>query len=155
MAMEVEENGLAGEFAVGARPTKVHFSEQIEVEVIKHVSSRPKHKARRRAKVPKENDAREAEENGEMSPKPVAAYKLKKLVDKDRHVPRSGKGRGQPKKGKPSTLRSSGETLTCMQCVVVWCSSSCVSCDHLSGQLHVGYRLRSELLSSHSRCSCV
>lgn len=98
MAMEIEENGLTGEFAVGARP-KVHFSDQIEVDVVRHVSTRPKHKARRRAKVPKENDSVEAEGNGDVSPRPIAASKLKKLMDKDRHLSRSGKGRGQPKKG--------------------------------------------------------
>ena len=84
--MEIEENGLIG-------GPKVHFNDEIEVDVIKHIT-RPKHKARRRSK-----SASNDEETVEVVPKPVATSKLRKLMDKDRHLSRSGKGRGQPKKG--------------------------------------------------------
>lgn len=33
-------------------------------------------------------------------PRPIAPSKLRKLAEKDRHLSRSGKGRGKPKKGK-------------------------------------------------------
>lgn len=92
IAMEIEENGIIGADYAGP---KVHFNEEIEVDVIRHVSTRPKHKPRRRSK-----SASNDEETVEVVPKPVATSKLRKLMDKDRHLSRSGKGRGQPKKGK-------------------------------------------------------
>lgn len=62
---------------------------------------RPKHKARRRARLPK-IDTSGATGNGSLaSPtlqgKPLSPSKLKKLADKDRHS-RTGR-RGMPKKG--------------------------------------------------------
>ena len=97
IAMEIEENSLIG--ADYAEP-RVHFNEEIEVDVIKHINTRPKHKARRRSK-----SASNDEETVEVVvPKPLATSKLRKLMDKDRHLSRSGKGRGQPKKGMNSTI---------------------------------------------------
>ena len=92
--MEIEENALNG---ADLSAPRVHFDDQIEVDVIRHVSTRPKHKARRRAKPAKETDTPAEESVG--APKPMAISKLRKLMDKDRHLSRSGKGRGQPKKG--------------------------------------------------------
>lgn len=62
---------------------------------------RPKHKARRRARLPKIDTSGTAA-NGSlasptMGPKPLSPSKLKKLADKDRHS-RTGR-RGMPKKG--------------------------------------------------------
>lgn len=71
-------------------------------------SQRPKHKSRRRARIPlKINMSGEGSTNGEAgSPtllnlqqggKPLSPSKMKKLADKDRHS-RTGR-RGMPKKG--------------------------------------------------------
>lgn len=98
MAMEVEENGLVADnnlFTIPTHPT-VHFN----VDVTNHLNSRPKHKSRRRAKVPKDSGELEEQSNDiDVASRPVAASKLRKLMDKDRHLSRAGKGRGQPKKG--------------------------------------------------------
>ena len=67
-----------------------------------HEQQRPKHKARRRARLPK-IDTSGTSANGSLasptvgSPKPLSPSKLKKLADKDRHS-RTGR-RGMPKKG--------------------------------------------------------
>lgn len=86
----------------------VQFNSIAEVKVIESVSAapqqlqRPKHKARRRARVPKLNiaDGEDSSTNalsGEVT-KPLSPSKLKKMMDKDRHS-RTGR-RGIPKKGK-------------------------------------------------------
>jgi hypothetical protein len=88
----------------------VQFNSIAEVKVIEQrqsvsaapqQSQRPKHKARRRARVPKLNiaDGEDAATNalsGEIA-KPLSPSKLKKMMDKDRHS-RTGR-RGIPKKG--------------------------------------------------------
>lgn len=66
-----------------------------------HEQQRPKHKARRRARLPKIDTSGAAAANGAMvSPtmaKPLSPSKLKKMAEKDRHS-RTGR-RGMPKKG--------------------------------------------------------
>ena len=75
-------------------PKRVQFNN--EVTVHKSVEIRPKHKARRRAKLPK------IDVDGEQSPpqlqKPLSPARLKKISEKDRHS-RTGL-RGLPKKGR-------------------------------------------------------
>lgn len=102
-------------FTEGDNPggNHVQFNSIAEVKVIEQrqqsvtapqqqQSQRPKHKARRRARVPKLNiaDGEDATTNalsGEIA-KPLSPSKLKKMMDKDRHS-RTGR-RGIPKKGK-------------------------------------------------------
>lgn len=88
--MPPQVNGLLN----GATSTqaRVHFSDENDVKTIdKTIDLRPKHKARRRARVPKSEDA-------EQTPtKPISPAKLKKIAEKDRHS-RTGR-RGLPKKG--------------------------------------------------------
>ena len=100
-------------FTEGENPggNHVQFNSIAEVKVIEQrqsvstapqQSQRPKHKARRRARVPKLNiaDGEDAATNalsGEIA-KPLSPSKLKKMMDKDRHS-RTGR-RGIPKKGK-------------------------------------------------------
>lgn len=64
-------------------------------------SQRPKHKARRRARLPKIDTSGGTSNGALASPtlqgKPLSPSKLKKLADKDRHS-RTGR-RGMPKKG--------------------------------------------------------
>lgn len=95
----------------------VQFNSIAEVKVIEQhqsvsagpqqPSQRPKHKARRRARVPKLNIADGADSTnalgGEVA-KPLSPSKLKKMMDKDRHS-RTGR-RGIPKKGKKKKGRS-------------------------------------------------
>lgn len=61
---------------------------------------RPKHKARRRARLPKIDTSGAAANGALASPtaKPPSPSKLKKLAEKDRHS-RTGR-RGMPKKGR-------------------------------------------------------
>ena len=65
-----------------------------------HQAQRPKHKARRRARVPKLDLLQDDDPNamGADVSKPLSPSKLKKMMDKDRHS-RTGR-RGLPKKGK-------------------------------------------------------
>ena len=44
--------------------------------------------------------SKDDESPGTPPPRPIAPSKLRKLAEKDRHLSRSGKGRGKPKKGK-------------------------------------------------------
>lgn len=81
----------------------VQFDTEVKVVTVPSTSSaiqqqsRPKHKSRRRARVP--NLQLDDDETSAMSStaKPPSPSKLKKMADKDRHS-RSGR-RGQPKKG--------------------------------------------------------
>ena len=104
-------------FVEGDNPggNHVQFNSIAEVKVIEQhqsvaapqqQSQRPKHKARRRARVPKQLNIADGEDStnglgGEM-PKPLSPSKLKKMMDKDRHS-RTGR-RGIPKKGKLKSL---------------------------------------------------
>ena len=68
-------------------------------------AQRPKHKARRRARVPKLDLLQGDDPNalgGEVN-KPLSPSKLKKMMDKDRHS-RTGR-RGLPKKGNVHTSK--------------------------------------------------
>lgn len=84
-------NGLMGTETVHSPRQKVHFVNADEIKTYRAIEQRPKHKARRRARVPKL-------ENGEPAPKPISPAKLKKTAEKDRHS-RTG-FRGLPKKGR-------------------------------------------------------
>ncbi len=80
-----------------------HVQFDTEVKVVQLPSSpqqaqqqqRPKHKSRRRARVP--NLELVSDETAGPSAKPLSPSKLKKMADKDRHS-RTGR-RGHPKKG--------------------------------------------------------
>ena len=103
-------------FPVGENSTGNHvqFNSIAEVKTYKVVepqqqqqqqlsqAQRPKHKARRRARVPKLEltTGEDATGNGGDVGKPASPSKLKKMMEKDRHS-RSGR-RGLPKKGKGS-----------------------------------------------------
>ena len=103
-------NGFAVQSAFtdkDAAGNHVQFSSVAEVKTYKVVehqqplqpSQRPKHKARRRARVPNKIDIPDGEDSticGEVG-KPLSPSKLKKMMDKDRHS-RTGR-RGLPKKG--------------------------------------------------------
>ena len=84
------------------KPTNktVHFGENIDipvdVAVKQQTDSQSKNKARRRART---SSSGSKDEDEDATAKPVAPSKLRKLAEKDRHVSRSGKGRGKPKKG--------------------------------------------------------
>ena len=91
----------------------VQFSATTEVKTYKSPTAngdqRPKHKARRRARLPKIDTSGDAFfPNGSVSSptqqgmKPLSPSKLKKMSEKDRHS-RTGR-RGMPKKGKSQTL---------------------------------------------------
>ena len=84
----------------------VQFNSFAEVKVIEHQAAapqpqRPKHKARRRARIPNKLNISDGNDSntldGEVA-KPLSPSKLKKMMDKDRHS-RTGR-RGIPKKGK-------------------------------------------------------
>ena len=82
----------------------VQFNSITEVKTVPRVpveEQRPKHKARRRARLPKIDTSGGDVSNGAInSPsqqKPLSPSKLKKLSEKDRHS-RTGR-RGMPKKG--------------------------------------------------------
>lgn len=108
-SMEVDGGQLNGlPMTMGPRKT-VRFNPTIgasaHVNVIsKSIEMRPKHKARRRARQPKPDEAEAMEE----CPKPLSPSKLKKISEKDRHS-RTGV-RGLPKKGK-FTLLCGGDFL--------------------------------------------
>ena len=97
----------------GSGGNHVQFNSIAEVKLIEQRQSsltapqqgvvqppRPKHKARRRARVPKLDISDGSDPSnvldGEM-PKPLSPSKLKKMMEKDRHS-RTGR-RGVPKKG--------------------------------------------------------
>ena len=100
--------------AADAGGNHVQFNSVAEVKTYKVISHqeqqpqqqeaaqapRPKHKARRRARVPKLDilQGEDAAINGKDMSKPLSPSKLKKMMDKDRHS-RTGR-RGLPKKGK-------------------------------------------------------
>lgn len=75
----------------------VEFNGVTEVKTYKVVEQRPKHKARRRARVPKLDLCEDDATLQSANPKPVSPSKLKKMAEKDRHS-RTGY-RGLPKKG--------------------------------------------------------
>lgn len=82
--------------------TTVQFNAITEVKTFTQEQQRPKHKARRRARLPKIDTSGVAVANGALvsptvGPKPLSPSKVKKLADKDRHS-RTGR-RGMPKKG--------------------------------------------------------
>ena len=102
--MEVDEGFVADSIFVheksnGKVPNRVHFSEPMELIATanNHADARPKNTKGRRRRTSSSGSKDEDEE----SPKTVhiAPSKLRKLAEKDRHVSRSGKGRGKPKKG--------------------------------------------------------
>lgn len=122
-------------FTEGDNPggNHVQFNSIAEVKVIEQHQSvsaapqhsqRPKHKARRRARVPKLNiaDGEDSSTNalgGEVT-KPLSPSKLKKMMDKDRHS-RTGR-RGIPKKGKNLFLKLFACCLVCvytMPCILL------------------------------------
>lgn len=119
-------------FTEGDNPggNHVQFNSIAEVKVIEQrqqsvtaapqqQSQRPKHKARRRARVPKLNiaDGEDATTTNTLSgeiAKPLSPSKLKKMMDKDRHS-RTGR-RGIPKKGnKKGCMLSDFCVLKCVQ----------------------------------------
>ena len=59
--------------------------------------ARPKHKPRRRSR--NSSSSKDDDDQTPVQRTAVAPTKLRKLSEKDRHVSRSGKGRGKPKKG--------------------------------------------------------
>lgn len=75
----------------------VEFNGVTEVKTYKVIDSRPKHKARHRARVPKLEMNQDVDPTDSALPKPLSPSKLKKLAEKDRHS-RTGY-RGLPKKG--------------------------------------------------------
>lgn len=103
--MEVDEGFVPDSIFVhektnGKLPNKVHFSDPMESPVVassQTEDARPKNTKGRRRRSSSSGSKDEDEE----SPKTVhiAPSKLRKLAEKDRHVSRSGKGRGKPKKG--------------------------------------------------------
>lgn len=99
----------------------VHFDTEIKVVKLAATSTapqqRPKHKSRRRARVPN-LELEDDEMSGVSSTgKPPSPSKLKKMADKDRHS-RSGR-RGNPKKG---------EGCWCKDTIVFWLAA--VISDH-------------------------
>nr|CAA75614.1 MA3 [Suberites domuncula] len=104
-SMEVEPqqvNGFGGSKNSPTNGHHVQFDTTVKVVTMPATStqpsSRPKHKARRRARVPANLDIGEDETSSVSSTtKPPSPSKLKKMADKERRS-RSGR-RGQPKKG--------------------------------------------------------
>ena len=89
--------------STNGHPQHVKFSGVTEVKTYTVVEmesptqvQRQKHKARRRARVPK-LELEEEGAAGQSAQKPLSPSKLKKMADKDRHS-RTGR-RGLPKKG--------------------------------------------------------
>ena len=104
----MEVDGISDSvFTQLVKPNKtVHFEEPIvdipvDIEVTQQTESRPKHKARRRSR---NSSSGSKDDEEEATSKPIAPSKLRKLTEKDRHVSRTGKGRGKPKKGKDMNL---------------------------------------------------
>ncbi len=109
-SMEVDDGLVADSVFTNFGKTShkaVHFDERIDIPVDVEVNNlleedavettvKPKHKARRRSR-----NSSSSKEDDEQVPvqRIVAPSKLRKLSDKDRHVSRTGKGRGKPKKG--------------------------------------------------------
>lgn len=96
----MEVDGISDSvFTQLVKPNKtVHFEEPIvDIPVdIEVTDVRPKHKARRRSR---NSSSGSKDDEQEENFKPIAPSKLRKLTEKDRHVSRTGKGRGKPKKG--------------------------------------------------------
>ena len=101
-------NGFAQQVAEssnGYSRGHVEFNGVTEVKTYTVVEQRTKHKARRRARVPKlEINEKDDTSLSNALPKPASPSKLKKMAEKDRHS-RTGY-RGLPKKG------------SCMFCVL-------------------------------------
>ena len=108
--MEVDDGLVADSVFTNTNKSgqkSVHFEEEsidipvdVELTVMDEESAavRPKHKARRRSRN-SSSGSKDEEELQAPHPRFIAPSKLRKLSDKDRHVSRSGKGRGKPKKG--------------------------------------------------------
>ena len=82
----------------------VHFSEEDNIAIPVQVSFKQqmealKSKSRRRIRTSSSGSKDESETGNEQQMRAIAPSKLRKLGEKDRHVSRSGKGRGKPKKG--------------------------------------------------------
>ena len=87
---------------------------------------RPKHKARRRARVPKLDLVLDDDSSavGVDVSKPLSPSKLKKMMDKDRHS-RTGR-RGLPKKGKKNLAKFYKHVLLRLSMLGwVWCGRGC------------------------------
>lgn len=98
MEIETQDNVFTPQIN---KPNKtVHFGENIDipvdVAVKQQTDTQSKNKARRRART---SSSGSKDEDEEATARPIAPSKLRKLAEKDRHVSRSGKGRGKPKKG--------------------------------------------------------
>lgn len=78
----------------------VQFDTTANIKVVKMIpdqQQRPKHKSRRRARVPKLDIGEDETSTVSSTAKPPSPSKLKKMAEKERHS-RTGH-RGQPKKG--------------------------------------------------------
>jgi programmed cell death protein 4 len=80
----------------------VHFSDQIDIPVDVALTQSPTeskvpYKPKRRTRNSSSSSSKD--EDDEATARPIAPSKLRKLAEKDRHVSRTGKGRGKPKKG--------------------------------------------------------
>ena len=83
-------------------PVDVELNGMLEDEcdepVVDGPVTRPKHKTRRRSRN-SSSSKDDAEDQAPGVQRVTAPSKLRKLSEKDRHVSRTGKGRGKPKKG--------------------------------------------------------
>lgn len=99
MEIETQDNVFTPQLDKPNNKT-VHFGENIDipvdVAVKQQTDTQSKNKARRRART---SSSGSKDEDEEAIARPIAPSKLRKLAEKDRHVSRSGKGRGKPKKG--------------------------------------------------------
>lgn len=103
--MEVDIPQPVNGFTKSSPPKNGHVQFDTEVKVVtvptstttSQQTSRPKHKSRRRARVPNLDLGEDETSIVSSTAKPPSPSKLKKMADKDRHS-RTGR-RGQPKKG--------------------------------------------------------
>lgn len=79
----------------------VHFSDNIEVPVslLSIKQQQGGGKGRRRARNSSSSSKDDEEMKSPITAASVAPFKLRKYAEKDRHVSKTGKGRGKPKKG--------------------------------------------------------
>lgn len=100
MEIETQDNNVFDK----ANQKTVHFSDNIDIDIpvdiaVKQQLDAAKAKGRRRARTSSSGSKDEETVSSEAVPKPIAPSKLRKLGEKDRHISRTGKGRGKPKKG--------------------------------------------------------
>ena len=101
----------------------VHFEvpESIQVPVDLTVITQQEQQAvgasgKSRRRRTSSSGSKDDESPGTPPPRPIAPSKLRKLAEKDRHLSRSGKGRGKPKKGKWLLVQSLVMALALLNC---------------------------------------